>query len=184
MLQAGLRTVSSGDLSASLPVTDAQVRRDLGHLGQSGRPGVGYRLAPLIERLRRSLAVDRSRNVAIVGAGRIGRALMAYPRFGQRGFRIVAVFDVDKALIGRALDGHFVHALDALERQVKAEHIEVGVVAVPEPVANTVAQRLVDAGVSGLLNLAPCHLGVDVPVIDVDLSSSLEELAWAMAVEG
>lgn len=183
MLQAGLRTVSSSDFSLSLPVTDAQVRRDLGHLGQRGRPGVGYSLTPLIERLRRALAVDRSRNVAIIGAGRIGRALMAYPRFGQRGFRIVAVFDTDTALIGRTLDGHLVQELGALEAQVKSEDIEIGVIAVPEAVANTVAHRLIDAGVTGLLNLAPCHLGVPVPVINVDLSSSLEELAWAMTVE-
>lgn len=183
MLQAGRRTVSSSDFSLSLPVTDAQVRRDLGHLGQRGRPGVGYRLTPLIERLRRALAVDRSRNVAIIGAGRIGRAIMAYPRFGQRGFRIVAVFDTDTALIGRTLDGHLVRDLDELESLVKSESIEIGVIAVPEAVANTVARRLIEAGVQGLLNLAPCHLDVPVPVINVDLSSSLEELAWAMTVE-
>ena len=183
LLQAGERTVSSGDFSATLPVTDTQVRRDLGHLGQTGRPGVGYRLAPLIERLRRTLKVDRSRNVAIIGAGRIGRALMAYPRFGERGFRITAVFDVDAKLVGRTLDGYRVHALDELETVIDETSIEIGILAVPASAAEALADRLVDAGVSGVLNFASCHLNIDAAVIDVDLSSSLEQLAWAMATD-
>ena len=181
MLSAGQRTVSSTVLARTLSVNDAQVRRDLGHLGQKGRAGIGYRLAPLIERLRRALGVDRSRSVAIVGAGRIGRALMAYPRFGQRGFRIVAVFDVDDDIVGRTLDGHVVQSLNAVQDVVEAEVIELGIIAVPEAEADMVAAKLIDAGIEGLLNFAPCHLDVDVPVVDVDLSSSLEELAWAMA---
>ncbi len=184
LLQAGHRTVSSSGLATSLAVTDAQVRRDLGHLGQKGRAGIGYRLTPLITRLRRALAVDRSRNVLIVGAGRIGRALMAYPRFDQRGFRIVAVVDADTSLVGRAIDGHVVQSVDQIEAIAADGDIEIGIVAVPEADATAVAQRLVACGISGLLNFAPCRLNVDVPVIDVDLSSSLEELAWAMTEPG
>jgi redox-sensing transcriptional repressor len=181
ILACGTRTVSSGELSVLLAVTDAQVRRDLGYLGVRGRPGIGYRVTRLIERLRTALGVDRSRNVVIVGAGRIGRALIAYPRFGERGFRLVAVFDTDATLIGRKLDTHTVHGLDDLEQIIEQEDIEMGIIAVPESVAEDVAARLAAAGVRGLLNFAPCRLNVDAEVVDVDLSSSLEELAWAIA---
>jgi len=181
LLASGTRTVSSGELSLLLAFTDAQVRRDLGHLGVRGRPGIGYRITPLIDRLRAALGVDRSRNVVIVGAGRIGRALIAYPRFGARGFRIVAVFDTDPKVIGRRLDTHIVHGLDDLETVINQEDVEMGIIAVPEAVAEGVATRLVEAGVRGLLNFAPCRLNVDAEVVDVDLSGLLEELAWGIA---
>lgn len=181
LLASGTRTVSSRELSKLLAFTDALVRRDLGYLGARGRPGIGYRLTPLINRIRTALGVDRSRNVVIVGAGRIGRALIAYPRFGARGFRIVAVFDSDPNVIGSRIDAHVVHELDDLEMIIDQEEVEMGIIAVPEAVAEGVAIRLVDAGVSGLLNFAPCRLDVEAEVVDVDLSSSLEELAWAIA---
>jgi redox-sensing transcriptional repressor len=181
LLESGTRTVSSGELSALLALNDAQVRRDLGHLGVRGRPGIGYRLTPLIDRLRGALGVDRSRNVVIIGAGRIGRALIEYPRFGARGFRIVAVFDTNPKLIGRQVDGHTVRGIEDLASIIEAEDIEMGIIAVPESAAESVAESLVAAGVTGLLNFAPCRLDVDAEVVDVDLSSSLEELAAAIA---
>lgn len=183
LLQSGERTVSSSDLADLLAVTDAQVRRDLGYLGVRGRPGIGYRLAGLIGRLRTALGVDRSRNVAIVGAGRIGRALMAYPRFPDRGFRVVAVFDTDPRLVGKRLEGHVIQPLEDLESVIDEASIEMGIIAVPESVAEDVARRLAACGVRGLLNFAPCRLDVDTAVVDVDLTSSLEELAWAIAEE-
>ncbi|MCH2135229.1 MAG: redox-sensing transcriptional repressor Rex [Phycisphaerales bacterium] len=177
MLAGGMRTVSSSSLSDRLGVTDAQIRRDLGYLGVRGRPGIGYRLSGLIKRLRSTLGVDRSRNVALIGAGRIGRALMAYPSFAARGFRIVAVFDVDRALVGASIDGHVVQPLAKLDELIEEALIEMAIIAVPAEAAQEVATRLESCGVSALLNFAPCRLSVQVPVVDVDLVSSLEELA-------
>src|SRR5829696_8033189 len=95
------RTISSKQLGESLNLTDAQVRKDLAYFGQFGHPGIGYRVDDLIGQLRKILGTDRTWNVLLIGAGNIGRALMAYKGFEKKGFRISAVFDADKSLSGK-----------------------------------------------------------------------------------
>src|SRR5882672_12800552 len=100
------RTISSKQLGAALGLTDAQVRKDLAYFGQFGHPGIGYRISELITQLRRILGTDRKWNACVVGAGNIGRALMAYPRFIRKGFDIVAVFDSDDSVVGSVIANH------------------------------------------------------------------------------
>ncbi len=95
------RTVSSKQLGESLNLTDAQVRKDLAYFGQFGHPGIGYRVDDLIAQARRILGTDKIWNVLLVGAGNLGRALMAYNGFDAKGFRLVAVFDSAPGLIGK-----------------------------------------------------------------------------------
>src|ERR671928_931964 len=95
------RTISSKQLGESLHLTDAQVRKDLAYFGQFGHPGIGYRVDDLIAQVKRILGTDKTWNVLLVGAGNLGRALMAYKGFDQKGFRLVAVFDADPGKIGK-----------------------------------------------------------------------------------
>src|SRR5215218_4774480 len=99
--RAGRTTISSKQLGESLGLTDAQVRKDLAYFGQFGHPGIGYRVDDLIGQVRRILGTDKTWNVLLVGAGNLGRALLAYRGFDQKGFRLVAVFDADPSKIGK-----------------------------------------------------------------------------------
>jgi redox-sensing transcriptional repressor len=173
-------TISSMQLGRALGLTDAQVRKDLACFGQFGHPGIGYRVSELIENLRKILGTDRAWNTALVGAGNIGRALMAYPRFRPKGFEIVAVFDHDEKVIGRTIVGHEVRPMKDLPHLVRQRDIKLGILAVPKTGAQDAADALIEAGVIGILNFAPVRLNVRdaASVVSVDFSVSLEQLAF------
>ena len=177
----GTTTTSSSSMAQSLGVTDVQVRRDLGCLGQTGKPGVGYQVAPLTHRIREALSLNRSWNVIIVGAGRIGRALMAYPSFAGLGFKIVVAVDCDASVVGTTVAGTEVKHLDNLPSLVREHEIDLAVLAVPHDVAQGIAEQIIDAGIDGILNFTPATLHVPVPVERIDLSRSLEQLAFEVA---
>jgi redox-sensing transcriptional repressor len=178
------RTVASNKLARSLKLTATQIRKDLAHFGQFGRRGVGYDIGDLISEIRRILGTDRTWNVLLVGAGNLGTALSAYRGFAKKGFRLVAVFDVDKSKIGRPVSAQQqdlrVQALEDIERTVRQKDIRLAILAVPGEAAQDVADRLVAAGVRGLLNFAPVSLDVDskVALTSVDLAVQLEQLSF------
>jgi redox-sensing transcriptional repressor len=177
-------TISSKQLGKALGLSDAQVRKDLAYFGQFGHPGIGYRIAELMAKLRRILGTDRQWNAAVVGAGNIGRALMAYGRFRRKGFDIVAVFDSDAAVIGTVVAGHHVRPMSDMPKVVRDRDIKIGIVAVPAAAAQDVADALIRAGVTGILNFAPVRLDVHdaVSVVSVDFSVSLEQLAFQVSL--
>ena len=179
----GAVTVSSRTLGSDLGITDAQVRRDLGYFGQFGQPGIGYSVDGLIPRLKSILKIDREWNAAVFGVGNIGRALLNYPRFGPKGFHIVASFDVDETIICRTFGTCEVCSLDDLESQILKSGIDIGILCVPMPVAQAVADRMVAAGIRGVLNFTPRRIdvGKDVDVVSVDFSRALEQLAYQVA---
>ncbi len=181
---AGRATVSSKQLGAALGLTDAQVRKDLACFGQFGHPGIGYRVDDLMEQLKRILGTDRNWNACVVGAGNIGRALMAYQRFRRKGFEIVAVFDSDPQVVGKKITGHRVRPMGDMAQLIQEREIKIGIVAVPAEAAQDVAQQLIDAGVVGILNFAPKRLEVNkaVSVMSVDFSVSLEQLAFQVSL--
>ncbi|MDG2476662.1 MAG: redox-sensing transcriptional repressor Rex [Phycisphaerales bacterium] len=174
----GHNTISSSTIARAFSITDAQVRRDLGCLGQTGRPGVGYQAAALARRIRKALSLDRTWRIAIVGAGKIGTALMGYPQFAGGGFQVIAAFDSNPDLYGTTVADVIVRPLDELAAAIHTDQIELAVLAVPASVAQDVATQLVDAGIRGILNFAPAPLQIDVPVETIDLSRSLEQLAF------
>src|SRR6478672_4605575 len=98
------RTVSSKQLGESLNLTDAQVRKDLAYFGQFGHPGIGYKVEDLIAQVRKILGTDKLWNVLLVGAGNLGRALIAYKGFNVKGFRLTNVFDDNPNLVGKKLN--------------------------------------------------------------------------------
>ena len=184
-LQArGDTRVSSRQLGKSLGLTDTQIRKDLSLFGQFGQAGIGYLLTPLGERLREILGKDRIWRTAVVGVGRLGQAIISYGPFAREGFQITAVFDADPGLVGKTVEGQEILPMSKLEETIHDRQILLGIVSVPQEAAQAVADRLVDAGVLGLLNFAPTRLDVAdrASVASVDFSSRLERLAFQVSL--
>lgn len=187
--ETNLRTVSSKQLGQALRITDAQVRKDLAYFGQFGQPGIGYAVDELIARLRAILGTDRTWKVLLVGAGNLGRALVAYRGFERKGFEIAAVFDKDPNKIGQPLaagSGLVIDDIANMPRRVKAEGIRLAIVTVPGPIAQDVVNLLIEAGVQGILNFAPValHVPPEVAVSNVDLAVHLEQLSFNIGAAG
>lgn len=182
-LNDGDATVSSSQLGQLLGFTDAQVRKDLAYFGHFGHPGVGYRCQELVDAIRGILGTDRDWKVAMVGVGNLGRALLGYRGFSSQGFEIVAAFDVASSQVGAQVEGVRVYPLDELDQVVRAKDVTLGLVAVPADSAQTVADRLVAAGVVGILNFAPVTLNLpaEVSLVGVDLATELEQLCFSVA---
>jgi redox-sensing transcriptional repressor len=158
--EAGQEITSSHELGEQLGISSAQIRKDLSHFGTFGKQGTGYRIGELRERLRRILHVDRHWPVALVGAGDLGHALANYGGFRACGFDISLLFDNDPEKIGRRIGGHEVLDSRLMEETVRDQTIRLAMIAVPAGAAQEVANRLVGAGVVGILNYAPTTIAV------------------------
>ncbi|MQA24632.1 MAG: redox-sensing transcriptional repressor Rex [Micromonosporaceae bacterium] len=180
LADTGHDTVSSEALAAAAGVNSAKLRKDLSHLGSYGTRGVGYDIARLIGQIELVLGLTSSRNVALVGIGNLGHALAGYGGFASRGFRLTALFDTDPARIGERVNGLTVRDLSDLAQVVAAECIAIGVITTPAHAAQDVADKLVNAGVTSILNFAPCVLSVPdgVDVRKVDLAIELQILSF------
>jgi redox-sensing transcriptional repressor len=179
----GQATVSSEALATRGGTTSAQVRKDLSFFGSFGKRGLGYPVGELSDRLRGILGLDRRYRVVVIGAGKIGSALVQYRGFRQRGFDIVALFDSDSTKIGRAYDGLTVRDVAELEAALKLESPDIGIIVVPGDQAQGVADLLVKGGVRAVLNFAPAPLHVPeaVALKNVNLALELEALSFALA---
>ena len=176
----GCQKVSSGQVGEALGISDAQVRKDIACLGNLGQPGIGYSTSELIWAIRKALGIDREWRAIVVGVGNLARALLRYHGFQQQGFRLVALCDNDPAKIGEVIDGLTIYALDRLDEAVRESSAELGILTVPAESAQIVADRLVEAGIRGILNFAPTVLRVPshVSLVIVDLAAQLEQLAF------
>lgn len=179
---AGQQTISSGQLGTLLGFSDAQVRKDLGFFGQFGYPGVGYRCDELIRAMRDILGTNHAWPVVMVGVGNLGQALLGYRGFGRQNFSILATFDADPAKVGQTIQGIRVQHLEELAAVVKVSGIRLGMIVVPAAHAQAVADRLVAAGIEGIVNFAPVTLSLppQVQVVAVDLAIELEQLSFAV----
>ncbi len=173
-------TSSSEEIALAAGVSAAQVRKDLSYLGSHGTRGVGYDIDELRIQIRKTLGLINHYPVVIIGAGNLGRALANYKGFGNWGFEISAILDIDPEKIGSQVAGIVVESLHRLEEIVEEHSIRIGIIATPPSGAQTVADRLTEAGVKSLLNLAPTVLKTDddVSVRRVDLSTELGILAY------
>ena len=178
----GLATVSSDALAERGGASSAQARKDLSFFGSFGRRGIGYSVPLLAARLREILGLARHYRVVLVGAGRIGSALAAYPGFRARGFDVVAVYDADPARIGSTVDALVVRSSERLEADLAAEPADIAVIGTPADAAQGIADRLVRCGVLALLNFAPVTLRVPrhVAVTNVNMALELEALSFAL----
>ena len=175
-----VRLVSSRDLAEGSGTTAAQVRKDLSNFGSFGKRGQGYRVDDLRGRIEEILGVERSWRVAVIGAGRIGTALLGYPDLPARGFEIVAAFDADPAKTGREIAGIPVYPVDELEARLEADDIGIVILATPASVAGEIAERVAAAGVEGILSFAASKLETDAPIAIrwMDVALELEGLSF------
>ncbi|MBA3490195.1 MAG: redox-sensing transcriptional repressor Rex [Longispora sp.] len=180
LADAGHETASSEDLATAAGVNSAKLRKDLSHLGSNGTRGVGYNIVRLIGQIEHVLGLTVLRGVALVGVGNLGHALAGYAGFANRGFFIAALFDADPKLIGQEINGLKVHNISDLPEIVSSARIVIGVIATPARAAQDVAETLVSAGVTSILNFAPCVLSVPegVDVRKVDLAVELQILSF------
>ena len=173
-------TVSSERLAEMAGVNAAKVRKDLSYLGSYGTRGVGYDVEYLLYQISRELGLTQDWPVVIVGLGNLGHALANYRGFSARGFRVVALVDADADKVGEQIGDLIVRHIDDLPAIAAEEHPAIGIVATPASVAQEVADRLVAAGVTSILNFAPAVLTVpeQVSLRKVDLSIELQILSF------
>ena len=179
----GHGTISSADLARRGGTTPAQVRKDLSFFGSFGKRGLGYSVPELTARLRDILGLKRTYRVVLVGAGRIGGALVQYPGFRQRGFHVAAIYDRDPRKVGSRWNGLVVRDVRHIVGDLKKEPTDIAIVVTPADAAQDVTDQLVQGGVKAILNFAPIRLAVpaDVVVKSVNMALELETLSFALA---
>ena len=181
----GQNTVSSEEMSGRSATTAAQVRKDLSLFGSFGKRGLGYAVTELAERLKKILGLDRRWRVALVGAGRIGSALVEYGGFAERGYDVVAIFDSDASKVGGKWGGLCVRDISEFEAVSNDESVEMVILAIPVEAVPSVMEHVEKAGVRGILNFAPTKLKVPLGVVvkDVNMVMELEALSFAFRQE-
>jgi redox-sensing transcriptional repressor len=178
--------VSSQEIAEAVDGTSAQVRKDLAYFGEFGTRGVGYEVTHLNQNLKNILGLNKPRSVVIVGAGRLGKALLLYNGFQDRGFDIKGIFDKDMSKVGEEAGKLSISPLYKLDEFVKINEIQIGVITVPATAAQESADLLVRAGVKAILNFAPKHITVPehIKIRNVDLAVHMEVLSFYMEEEG
>ena len=184
--EAKTATISSESLADLAGVNAAKVRKDLSFLGSYGTRGVGYDVEYLLYQISRKLGLTQDWPVVIVGVGNLGQALAKYGGFGARGFKVVALVDAHPDKVGEQVGDLVIRHMDELSPIVAAERIAIGIIATPSSSAQDVADRLVAAGVTSILNFAPARLDVPdhVSVRKVDLSTELQILSYYQQRQG
>jgi redox-sensing transcriptional repressor len=177
---SGVTSISSGQLAERFGLNSAQVRKDLAYFGQFGVRGLGYYIGELKHNLERILGLKQDWEVALVGVGNLGSALIAYKGFQARGFKIGMAFDADPAKVGQVVGDVQITEVTKLVQAVRRKKVKIAVLAVPAAAAQGAADLLVEAGVTAILNFAPTQLTVPegVKVQNVDLSVLLKTLSY------
>jgi len=175
----GRETISSHELADYTHVNSTQIRRDLSGFGKFGKRGVGYNVDSLVTQIRKILRTAGQHNIALFGAGHLGRAIASSEIFADHGFRVVAIFDNDPEKVGEHVGQHVVRANEELRAVVEEQDIVVGVLAVPTAAAQGLADDLVAAGVKIIFNYSDALLNVP-PETTVHTSSPAVDLLYAL----
>ncbi|HZC14505.1 MAG TPA: redox-sensing transcriptional repressor Rex [Thermoleophilaceae bacterium] len=178
----GRETISSQELADYTHINSTQIRRDLSGFGKFGKRGVGYNVDALLTQIRRILRTSGQHNIALFGAGHLGRAIAGSGIFAEHGFRVVAVIDPDPEKVGQAIGSNgelTVRPYARIGEVVEQEGVVVGVLAVPSPAAQRVADDLVEAGVRIIFNYSDALLAVP-PGVTVHTSSPAVDLLYAL----
>lgn len=182
MSEKGQKQISSSHLAESLGLNSSQIRKDFSYFGDFGIPGIGYDTTKLQRQIRKILKLNSVHNTALVGVGNLGSAVLAYGGFERYGFRIIAAFDNDPKKTGKKKNGIVIEDISELG-PLKKRNIDLGIVTVPAEAAQDVSDKLVEAGIKGILNFSPQHLVVPkkVKVISIDIAMDLARLPYYMA---
>lgn len=180
MSQQGRKVTSSQELGERLGISAAQIRKDLSQFGEFGKQGTGYHIEYLAEQIQTILKVNQVWEVAVIGAGDIGTALVNYQGFTDRGFRVALIFDNDPAKVGRQAGPFTVKDIQNITSEVAAAGIKIAMLAVPARHAQAVADQLIEAGVTAILNYAPINLAVPdgVRVQYIDPVTHLQQMTY------
>ena len=182
--EAGVERISSGALGKSMGLTASQIRQDLSCFGGFGQQGYGYKVDLLKEEIGEILGISQGHTLIVVGTGNLGRAIIRNFRFSANGFKLLAAFDVDPAVVGTKIAGVPVRHTGELEDFVAAHKVDVGLLTVPIAAAQTVGDRLIGAGVRGIWNFTNYELVCarpDVVVESVHFSDSLLTLSYLIS---
>ena len=182
----GMPTISSERLAELSGFNAAKVRKDLSYLGSYGTRGVGYDVEYLQFQMSRELGLTKDWHVVIAGIGNLGHALANYAGFTDRGFPVAALVDADPRVVGTRINGIAVRHIDDLPMIAAEHHIAIGIIATPASAAQDVADRLIAAGVSSILNFAPTIVAVpsEVSLRKVDLAVELQILSFYQQRKG
>lgn len=180
LAEENAEVVSSKELGERLHMTPAQIRKDLSYFGKFGKQGKGYNVSLLREELRQILGLDREWHIALIGVGRLGKAILDYGMLALREFTIVAAFDIDPHQIGRNVNGLVIQDLSELADTLKRKNIEIGIVAVPPSQVQQAIDRLVECGIKVILNYAPtaARAPKDVRIHEVGPTLALQRMTY------
>lgn len=181
----GIITTSSGDIAEGVGVSPAQVRKDLAYFGEFGTRGVGYNVKDLRQHILRILGLSADWSVCLVGAGNLGLALSSYKGFRERRFIITSIFDSDPKKVGTMIGKVEVMPMEKLIEVTKQNQTRIGILAVPGPAAQEIADQLIEAGVQAILNFAPTILNIppQIELRNVDLAVNLEVLTFNVGAQ-
>ncbi len=177
---AGKTKVSSTELSEAIQVDSATIRRDFSYFGELGKRGYGYDVEDLMHFFGKILNDDQLTNVALVGVGNLGSALLKFKFHQSNSIRVSCAFDVKEDIVGRIVDGIPVYPLDNMVEQIKLQQIEIAILPLPAQQAQQVVDQLADAGIKGILNFTAARLTApdDVIIQSVDLTNELQTLIY------
>jgi len=180
MSERGLKTTSSQELGEHVGISAAQIRKDISQFGEFGKQGTGYSVPFLIDKLRGILKVNRMWDVAVIGAGELGHALSRYQGFMNRGFCVVMLFDNDPSKIGKRVGEFMVEDSANIVERIRSANVKIAMLTVPAAAAQSVADKLVQAGVKAILNYAPISLNVPdgVHVQYIDPATHLQRMTY------
>ena len=177
--QDSQQNLSSQKLGDLLGVNPWQIRKDFSYFGGFGKPGIGYDIEKLIKQIKKILRLNVNHKAVLVGAGNLGKAILAYPGFTIYGFDIVAAYDNDLQKIGKKIENVTIEDVSNLS-SLKNRKADLGIIAVSMDAAQNIADALIDADIRGILNFSPCHINVPrkVKVITIDIAMDLARLPY------
>ena len=177
---AGKTKVSSTELSEAIQVDSATIRRDFSYFGELGKRGYGYDVEDLMHFFGKILNDDQLTNVALVGVGNLGSALLKFKFHQSNSIRVSCAFDVKEDIVGRIVDGIPVYPLDSMVEQIKLQQIEIAILTLPAQQAQQVVDQLAAAGIKGILNFTAARLTApeDVIIQSVDLTNEVQTLIY------
>lgn len=185
-LKEGQEYISSSVMAESLSLNPVLVRKDLASVSSApGRPKMGFRTSQLLQDMKTYLGYDNYNEAVLVGVGGLGKTLLQYPGFKNYGLDVVAGFDVDEHVVGQIVGGKPVYNVSKMEKLVKRLGVKLGIIAVPGPQAQGVADQLVASGIRGIWNFAPAHIDLpaDVAIRNENLAASLAALSKLVSKE-
>jgi len=181
--QEGACSISSTKIAEDMHLNSVLVRKDLAMISSvSGKPRIGFNVKELMEDMENFLGYNNLSEALLVGVGSLGRALLSYEGFKEYGLNIVMAFDIDGNIVGEKVNGINIFHTDKLEYLAKRLNIKMGIIATPKQVAQSICDRMIDAGILAIWNFAPVHLTVpkDVILKDENLAASLALLCMQL----